>query len=315
MITTVTLNPAIDREYFVTKNEPMNHQYIYDEDDLKIYPGGKGLLSAVNLKKLGYHDVQNIGFIGGKQGLFFEKMVQEYNITTNYVYTENEIRNNIKIIGKEPITYTYYNDYTYKVDSHNVKELVKRFKRGIVDSKFVMISGSIPGGVDFDIYKRLIKICHDQGKKVYLQASGEALNLALQEKPEIVVPYFKHTNEILDQKVVKDGDYFRLGKKLIENGAGYVILPFHCNRLLFTEDRVFCLSPEDFCLKSWLGAGDAYNAAFFDYLYQKGLDFIEANRYGGAAALNLAEKTEVFINDRSEIEEKLPRVIIEELEG
>ncbi|MFW6238572.1 MAG: PfkB family carbohydrate kinase, partial [Halanaerobiales bacterium] len=149
MITTVTLNPAIDREYFVDLADKNDNHFIYEPEDLKIYPGGKGLLSAINLKNIGYQDVQNIGFIGGKQGLFFEKMVQEYRVTTNYVYTKNEMRNNIKLIGKNSARMVYYNDYTYRVEERDVRELKKRFKRGITDSILIMISGSIPEGVDF----------------------------------------------------------------------------------------------------------------------------------------------------------------------
>src|SRR6056297_338276 len=113
MITTVTLNPSIDREYFIDELKVTKNQFIYNNNDLRVFPGGKGLLTAINLKNLGYHDVQNIGFIGGKQGLFFEKMVQEYKITTNYIYTENEMRNNIKLITKNPPRSTQLNDYTY----------------------------------------------------------------------------------------------------------------------------------------------------------------------------------------------------------
>lgn len=262
MITTVTLNPAIDREYFVEENEVGKHQYIYTDQDIDINPGGKGVLSSISLKNLGYSDVQNIGFVGGRQGLFFEKMVQEHKITTNYVYTENEMRNSIFIIGKDPVTYTHYNDYTYRVEPQEIKELIKRFKRGIVDSSFIMISGSIPEGVNFSIYKRLVKICHDLGKRVYLNASGEVLNRALEENPMVVAPYFKHTDKILDKPITEFEDYIWAGQKLIERGAQYVMLPYHCDRLLFTGDDVYSLSPKNFCLRNWLGAGEAYNAAF-----------------------------------------------------
>ncbi|MFW5992298.1 MAG: PfkB family carbohydrate kinase, partial [Halanaerobiaceae bacterium] len=138
MITTVTLNPAIDREYFVDEHIPREHKYIYDRKNIKVYPGGKGLLTAINFKGLDYQDVQNIGFVGGKQGMFFEKMVQEYKITTNYIYTEKEIRNNVYIIGRDPVTYTHYNDYTYKVSEKDVEDLIKRFKRAINDSKLII---------------------------------------------------------------------------------------------------------------------------------------------------------------------------------
>ncbi|MFW6268655.1 MAG: 1-phosphofructokinase family hexose kinase [Bacillota bacterium] len=314
MITTVTLNPAIDREYFVPENKPKKHQYIYSDHNIQVSPGGKGLLSAINLKKLGHSDVQNIGFIGGKQGLFFEKMVQEYQVTTNYIYTRNEIRNNIKIIGQKPVTYTHFNDYTYTVEKQDVKELIKRFSRSIDDSKMIMISGSVPSGVNFDIYQRLIKICHQKQKEVYLQASGDVLNLSLKEKPKIVSPYFKHTDKILDKKIENDEDYYIMGRKLIEKGAEYVTLPFHCDRLLFTPEKTYRLSPENFCLINWLGAGDAYNAGFFDYILNNDFDFIEANRFGAAAALYIAEHRSIFLENKTEIEKNLSRITIKEVE-
>ncbi|MCG8514693.1 MAG: PfkB family carbohydrate kinase [Halanaerobiales bacterium] len=314
MITTVTLNPAIDREYFVDQNKPKEHKYIYDHNDIRVYPGGKGLISAIDLRNLGYPDIQNIGFVGGKQGIFFEKMVQDYKITTNYIYTENEIRNNAFIIGMDPVTYTHYNDYTYKVSKDDVEQLIKRFKRGIVDSDFIMISGSIPAGVDFDIYQRMVNICNELGKDVYLQASGEALNRALQAKPKVAESYFKHTKKVLNLELVELEDYLRAGQKLLEEGAQYAILRYHCERLLFTKEKTYCLSPVDFCLKNWLGAGDAYNAGFFDYVFRKGFDFIEANRYGAAAALNVAEHKTIFIENREDIEKNLSRIVIRELE-
>ncbi len=315
MITTVTLNPSIDREYFIDEHKPMKDQYIYDNENLKVYPGGKGLIAAINLKNLGYSDVQNIGFIGGKQGLFFEKMVQDFQVTTNYVYTSQEMRNNIKIIAQNPPSNTLYNDYTYSVSERSVKELKKRFKRSIRESDLVMIAGSIPSGVSFDIYNELVEICNELDKDVYLKASGEALNQALKAEPKFVVPYFKHTHKILDVKVEELDDYIKMGRKLQKEGAQYVIMPFHTNRLLFdNDDTIYMLSPREYCIRNLLGAGDAYNAAFFDFIYQNGFDFIEANRYAAAAALDIAEHKTVFLHNREEIEKNVDNIIIEEME-
>ena len=315
MITTVTLNPSIDREYFIEGHNIGEDCYIYNNENLRVSPGGKGLMAAINLKELGYPDVQNMGFVGGRQGLFFEQMVQEYRITTNYVYTENEIRNNIKVIGEEPVTYTQFNDYTYKVSKDNVEEFIRRFKRGISDSDLILMAGSIPEGVDFDIYARLIKECNKKDKDVFLQASGEALKQALVEEPKIVSIYFKHTNKILDKRVRTFDDYVEMGKDIISRGVEHVIIPFHCDRLLFTKDKVYSLSPLNFCLKNWLGAGDAYNAAFFDYYYKYGFEFVEANRRGAAAALSIAENNSLFLEDEKEIEKNIDRIIVKQLEG
>jgi 1-phosphofructokinase len=316
MITTVTLNPAIDREYFVDKNEVMKNQFIYNEEDLKIYPGGKGLISAINFKSLGYEDVQNIGFVGGKQGLFFEKMVQKHDIISNYIPVESEIRNNVKVIGKDPATYTQYNDYTFRVEKEEVEELIKRFKRSISESECILISGSVPAGVDFDIYQRLIKIAKDLGKKVFLQASGEALKLALASEPDIVAPYFKHHKSILDIEMNEKEDYIKAGKKMQEMGAKRVMIPFHCDRILFDKNGdVYQLSPTGYCIINWLGASDAYNTAFLDYAFQTDdFDFIEANLRGGSAALWITENKEVYLTNREEYNCCLDRLEINKLE-
>ena len=318
MITTVTLNPAIDREYFVDKNEVMKNQFIYNDQDLKVYPGGKGLISAINFKSLGYEDVQNIGFIGGKQGLFFEKMVQKHDIISNYIPTESEIRNNVKVIGKNPPTYTQYNDYTFKVEKAEVAELIARYKRSITESNCILISGSVPAGVDFDIYQRLVKISKDLGKKVFLQASGEALKLALQSKPDVVAPYFKHHKTIMDIEMNEKEDYIKAGKKMQEMGAKRVMIPFHCDRILFDEHGdVYQLSPIGYCIINWLGASDAYNTAYLDYAFQseaEEFDFLEANRRGGAAALWIAENKEVYLNEREDYSSCLDRLEINKLE-
>ncbi|ADQ13883.1 PfkB domain protein [Halanaerobium hydrogeniformans] len=315
MITTVTLNPAIDREYFVDKHEVMQNKFIYDSKDLKIYPGGKGLISAVNFKALGYQDVQNIGFIGGKQGLFFEKMVQKYNVISNYIHTDSEIRNNVKIIGKDPATYTQFNDYTFHVEKEEVKELLIRFERSISESNYILISGSLPDGVDFDIYRRLIKIAKEKDKTVMLQASGEALKLALEAEPDIVAPYFKHHKSLLDVEIESREEYIKMGREIQKRGAKYVMIPFHCDRLLFdAEGDVYQLSPKEYCIVNWLGASDAYNTAFLDYIFKNGFDFLEANLHAGAAALWISENREIYLESRDDYRHCLDRLKLEKLE-
>lgn len=314
MITTVTLNPAIDREYFLKEQRLKTDEYLYDEQDIRVFPGGKGLITAIDLKILGYSDVQNIGFVGGKQGPYFESMVQEYKITTNYIYTEDEIRNNIFIISKDAVTFTRYSDYTYEINKKDVETLLRRFKRAIVDSDLIIIAGSIPKGVDFDIYQKMVEACNELGKDVFLQASGEALNLALKEKPKVVNPYFKHTRKILDREVIDFEDFVSMGHRLLEEGAQSVVIPYNTERLLFFEDKVYSLSTNDLCLENWLGAGDAYMAGFYDYVAREGFDFIEANRYGEAALLTVAENRSIYIESRDLVEKNMKRIVVKELE-
>jgi 1-phosphofructokinase family hexose kinase len=315
MITTVTLNPAIDREYFVLENKERVYVDIYTKSDILVTPGGKGLIAAINLKNLGHEDVQNIGFVGGRQGLFFEKMVQEFSVTTNYVYTKNEIRNNMKVIGLDSHTYSHYNDYTYEVEEKDVKELLKRFARSITDSDCVLISGSMPQGVGEDMYAKLVRICNEQGKSVCLQASGQAFELALKEGLELAVPYPKQKGKICDYEVETLEDYLRLGRMLIKKGARYVILPYECGRMILDKDHAYLLTIRDFCMVSFLGSGDAFVSAMMDYKIRNGFDLLKSCQYGAAAFAYISQNKSVFLTERSQIECMLDRIEIKKLEG
>lgn len=308
LITTVTLNPAIDREYFVEENKATLYEDILHQGDINVTPGGKGLIASINLKNLGHEDVQNMGFLGGGQGLFFEKLLQDYSLTTNYVYTRNEMRNNVKIIGKNPMSYSHYNDYTYEIANNCEADFLKRFQRSIVDSDLVLIAGSIPQGISEDIYAKMIRICHTQKKSVFLHATGTPLQLAIEEKPLIVFPYFKGINKILGRDVETLKDCTALAAKLLSQGLKYVVLPFGCNKLIFSRDEAHMLYADELCLRSYLGSGDAFSAGFLDYTIHQDFDFLKACMYGAAASMHILQTKSVFIEQRSDIENMLPKI-------
>ena len=73
-------------------------------------------------------------------------------------------------------------------------------------------------------------------EKFYNGNIFEALKQALQSKPDIVAPYFKHHQSILDMEMNDKDDYIRAGRKIQEMGAKRVMVPFHCDRILFDEN-------------------------------------------------------------------------------
>ncbi len=148
-----------------------------------------------------------------------------------------------------------------------------------------------------------------------LQASGEALKLALEAGPDIVAPYFKHHKSILDVEIESREEYIKMGREIQNRGAKYVMIPFHCDRLLFDQKGdVYQLSPKDYCIVNWLGASDAYNTAFLDYIFKNSFDFLEANLHAGAAALWISENREIYLESRDDYRHCLERLKIEKLE-
>ena len=75
MITTITLNPAIDTRYFI---DDFQEGKLFRADKIVKSPGGKGLNVTKVLHQLGA-DVTATGIVGGKNGEWIrEKLKREF---------------------------------------------------------------------------------------------------------------------------------------------------------------------------------------------------------------------------------------------
>ena len=78
------------------------------------------------------------------------------------------------------------------------KRLIDFIKQISKPDDLWVVSGSIPCGVDSNIYAKLIKMIHELNGIVFLDTSGNALLSALQEKPELVKPNLSELEEITE---------------------------------------------------------------------------------------------------------------------
>lgn len=73
MITTVTLNPTIDRILFI---ESFKENYVNKISSVKVWPGGKGINVSKVINQLG-SEVTATGLLAGKNGRFVEETLKE----------------------------------------------------------------------------------------------------------------------------------------------------------------------------------------------------------------------------------------------
>ncbi|MCL6629337.1 MAG: 1-phosphofructokinase, partial [Armatimonadetes bacterium] len=70
MISTVTLNPALDKSVYIDRLRPNDANRIIK---IEIDAGGKGVNASRMLKELGSQTVA-LGFLGGQTGRFIEQV-------------------------------------------------------------------------------------------------------------------------------------------------------------------------------------------------------------------------------------------------
>ena len=105
MIYTVTLNPAVDREYIVPRLTPNT---VLRATEVNIDFGGKGFNVSRMLHSLGIESTA-LGFLGGKAGQILEQGLTSIGIKTDFVHVAEETRTNTTIVEKE-------GRYHYKVN-------------------------------------------------------------------------------------------------------------------------------------------------------------------------------------------------------
>ncbi|CDF57660.1 1-phosphofructokinase [Thermobrachium celere] len=305
MIYTVTLNPAIDKT-IVLDSLNLGHvnRSLFSRDDI----GGKGINVAKVIKKLG-HNVVAMGFIGRENSNYVYKKLYEYGICCDFIEVDGETRTNIKIVEEREGRFTDINQLGFETDNFDLENLIKRIKSRVNSNDVVVLSGSLPKGLNVDTYKIMIEKLKEIGVKIILDAEGEALRKGIEAGPLLIKP---NLNEL--KTIVNCGESLEDIKKavsvIVDKGITTVVSMGEKGAILFNKDECFYSKPIKVDVKSTVGAGDSMVAAFAIGIHDN-LPFEESFRLSIAASTAKVTKEGSQAPDRNEILKYLELVEIQ----
>ena len=318
MIVTVTLNPAVDKMYWV---EGLKMCDVTQEEFLtralrsSTSAGGKGVNTSVFLSRLGMENVA-MGFVGGYTGHVVTRDLRDEGVTTNFVWTHGETRVNVTLlqVGREHSP-NLINEAGPAILPDEVNRLMRRYRRMLSRASWVVLAGSLPPGVDPGIYGEMTQMAKDAGAKVILSAGGEALTRALDACPYIVKPDTREHMTLEDKGLTSVDAIIEAGKHVIACGAEIVIISHDVTGdIAITRDDVWeinaDLSTSKF--KNLVGADDVFLGGILYKLVQDA-PLGEALRFGLAAGLASAESEEKICRDLGAIEEGMKNVSLARL--
>lgn len=258
MVVTVTMNPAIDKTVEIDTLIPggLNriHKVEYDA-------GGKGINVSKTIQELGGKSIAT-GFLGGNVGKTVENMLNEKNIQNDFIWVDSETRTNTKIFEQNGEV-TELNEPGPEISEEQTEQLLKKLETLAGKDTLFVLSGSVPRGVDKDIYGRITRRVHKKGSKVLVDADGELFTKALDASPDMIKPNRVELEEYakLNYRASQE-ELFGLAEKLMKKGIGTVVVSMGKSGALFVmgEKRMRCpaLSVK---AHSTVGAGDAMVAA------------------------------------------------------
>lgn len=258
MIYTVTLNPAIDKTVVIENFRAggVNRVASVRED-----AGGKGINVSKCLKNLGEKSVAAM-ILAGDTGAKLERMLGELGIPVLSVRTEGENRTNLKIIDPVNKANTDINEPGPVVSAALLEQFKEKLGSRIQPEDVVILSGSLPAGVDRGLYGEWTAYFRGLGACVYLDADGEPMEKGMGAVPYMIKPNNDELAALLGKEKLTLEEMVCEGKRLHGTGIEEIVISLGGDGALFvSKDGCYRAEGLKVEVKSTVGAGDSVVAA------------------------------------------------------
>lgn len=308
-ILTVTLNPALDKTVLIDNLKVGGLNRVISS---RLDTGGKGINVAKVLNKFKC-DVKAAGLVAGSQGSLLLDYLKEAGINTLFHQICGETRTNLKIVDQSTNTTTEINEAGFYVSENDLSLFIEELSKELCRSAFLILSGSLPPGVNEYIYFELINIAKSKGIKTILDADGKALSAGINALPYAVKPNIHELRDLTGKKIETVKDIVNTAKDYIEKGIEIVIVSMGGDgAVIVDKSTAYFAKPFDIVPKSTVGAGDSMVAAFA-YSQINGFDLLKTAKLITAAGTVTASKPGTEVCSLDEVLINSDRIIIEEI--
>lgn len=205
MITTVTLNAAMDRTLVVPNFLVARRHRASSGITL---PGGHGLTIARALRRLG-SPVIATGLAGGLTGANVVERLTDEGILNDFVRIAEPSRTSTAVIDPISGVHTEINEYGPRVAEREIELLLEKLRYLARASRCLVLAGSLPRDVGPDVYQRILRGVQQQRifTVVTQPDDSEALRLSLQAEPSLTVIEQREAEDFAGNEFTSDEDY------------------------------------------------------------------------------------------------------------
>ncbi|MBC7828659.1 MAG: 1-phosphofructokinase family hexose kinase [Chitinophagaceae bacterium] len=252
-IVTITLNPAVDKTYVVDDLVP---EHKLRCNNPLVEAGGGGINVSKGLRELGSSSVA-IFFTAGRNGELLHELLQQERIECKPVPVQGETRESLVIMDQSSKKEFRIVVDGPKIDISAFQEITRMVQT--IKPSWLIASGSLPDGLQKDVYSILAKTAKSISAKFILDTSGDALKAALAEGIYLIKPNLKELSHLAGVKSLQVSEVPEAAKKLISEGKAEVIVVSMSSEgaMLVTKDMHRHIASPKIEQKSTVGAGDS----------------------------------------------------------
>lgn len=266
MITTITLNPALDKTIAV---DALSYGEVNRVGKAQFDTGGKGINVSKVLGKLGTNTTA-IGFLGKKNKIQMLELLEKELMDTEFVYLPEETRTNLVLVELEKKITTNINEEGFLVDGSSFEKMKLLVNKYAEKSEYMVFSGSAPKGLKDNVYKELIGSVNDKTYTV-LDADDDLLLEGLKANPFMIKPNIYELENAFDTELNTEDDVIELSRRVINEYKITIVLISMGSEgcLLVTKEDAYKAMPVKMEVKSTVGAGDSLIGGFLHGLVNK----------------------------------------------
>ncbi|MDP4182778.1 MAG: 1-phosphofructokinase [Bacillota bacterium] len=289
MISVVSLNPALDKIYFVDSFEV---GCMTRTNKIIKSAGGKGINVARVLAKM-KADVFVTGFLAGSTGEWLQRNVKELDIENDFIWVDGETRSNINIIDTVNETETELLESGPVISEAHIRSFLEIFNRTLETTKVLVCTGGLPEGIPANFYKTLIELSKPHGIKTILDASGEALKEGIKAEPDYIKPNLRELSQLVGKDHNSTQDVIESCNKIIGLGVGSVIASLGSEGAVFVDRNIkMFIKPSQINVVNAIGSGDSMTAGIA-YGLEKDYSIAEMVKLGTACAMSNTQFREI----------------------
>ena len=283
MIYTLTLNPAVDKEYSV---QHLAFDEVLRASNMQVDFGGKGFNVSRMLAVLGASSIA-IGLAGGNNGDLLRKGLESAGIHTDFVKIEGDTRTDVSIVEENHGRHIKVNEPGPLVSEKEIAALITKITLLAAPEDYWILSGSLPPGIPENVYAQIIHIVQKIGARAILDSSGEALRLGSLAGPYLVKPNASEASQISRMPAETFEDLARICQYFHALGVEVAVISAGKKGAFLSDgNKQWIGHPPDIKELNPIGSGDAMLAGIA-WQFALGGEPTDALRWGlacGAAA-------------------------------